>query len=455
MKRPGRRRLLLTDMRRSWGRLTLAGLGIAVAAAVLTFLVGLGEGVREGVIRRMIPDDRLEVGRQSSHVDLGPLRMALGRDVLDEADLRELGRIPGVKGVFPKVGLAVPATASGGSALLGQTMVTEVVIDGIDPLLVAEDVGAGYSFAARAPVGADALPCWTDADCPSGLYCVDGGGGQRACREPAPVLVASNLVELYNGTVRRAYGLPRLNPEAVLGLTAEVRFGGSSFSGVSRSRVLRDRLRLVGFSNRAAPLGVTLPLEEVRRLNAALGDGSRDGGFDSAVLTLHSPADLGAVAGRVRGMGLQVVNEGAERAAAVMGVAMVAFLLVGGAIVVVAALGVFHTFALLVQGRVREIAVLRAVGASVQDVVLLLLSEAAIVGVAAGAVGVAVGIAVAEITDVAAMQALEQLPFIPESLFLFEPALLLGILAITVFGAVAGALAPIWSVVRRPLAELL
>lgn len=455
MKRPGRRRLLLLDLRRSWGRLFLAGLGIVIAIALLTFLLGLGQGVRSGVIGKMIPVDRLEVGRKGAHLDLGPLRMGLGAEVLDAADLDRLASIRGVVAVYPKVGLAAPAVATGGASLLGQSMVTEVVVDGIDPHLVVADVSGEHEFAARPLPGPEAQRCVLDADCPKGRYCVDTPEMRGVCRQPAPVIVARNLVELYNGTVRRAYDLPRLNPDAVVGLGADIRFGGSSFTAVSRGRVLRDRVQLVGFSDRVTPLGLTLPLEEVQRLNDAFGDGSRGGGYDTAVLTLDRASDLGKVAAAVRGQGFRVVDSGAERAASVMGVAMMVLALVGAAVLAVAALGVFHTFALLVEGRRREVAVLRAVGASALDVVLLFLAEAGVVGVLAGSAGAVVGMLLARAADAAAVQSLRQLPFVPESLFSISPGLVVAVVALATAGAVIGAAVPVWRAVQRPPAEML
>ncbi len=455
MNRPGRRRLLVLDLRRSWARLCLAGLGIVIATALLTFLLGLGQGVRRGVIGKMVPADRLEVARKGTHLDLGPLRMGLGSDVLDDVDLDRLASIRGVGGVFPKVGLAAPAVATGGASLLGQSMVTEVVIDGIDPLLVADDVTGDLEFAARPIPVPGALRCVLDEDCGPGLFCVDAPGIRGVCRPPAPVVVARNLVELYNGTVRRAYDLPKLNPDAIIGLGASVRFGGSSFTAVSRGTVLRDRVQLVGFSDRAAPLGLTLPIEEVQRLNEAFGDGDRGGGYDTAVLVLTRASDLGRVAGAVRAAGYRVVDRGTERAAAVMGVAMLVLALVGGAVVLVAALGVLHTFSLLVEGRRREVAVLRAVGASAIDVVLLFLTEAAIVGILSGLIGAVVGTLFARVADVAAMRSLRQLPFVPDSLFAIGPGLVIAVVVIAAASAVIGAAGPVFRAVRRPPAEML
>lgn len=455
MKRAGRPLLLLIDLRRSWGRLLAAGLGVALAAAVLTFLLGLGRGIESAVIGELAPSDRIEVAASTSHIDIGPLRMALGSDVLGLEDLERLRAIEGVVSVWPRVGLAVPAVASGGSAILGQSLVTELAVEGIDPELLGSEISGNFVFGARPKVGPNAVSCWADRDCPKAEYCLDAPERKGVCRAPVPVVVSQKLIGLYNGSIRRAYGLPRLNPEAVLGLGADVQFGASSFSASARKGVLKDRMQLVGFSDRAMPLGVSLPLEEVQRLNAYFGDGDRQGGFDTVTLGLESGRDLGTVTSAVRQMGFRVVQDDVERMAAAVSVATVVMALVGLAVVCVAALGVGHTFALLVEGRRREIGILRSIGASGLDVSLLFLSEAALVGLGGGVVGAVAGVFLGRGADTLFLGAVPSLPLIPETLFLFDPELLIGVVVLAVGGAIGGAVLPVWKALRTPPLEML
>lgn len=452
MKRAGRPRLLVIDLRRSWGRLLVSGLGVALAAAVLTFLLGLGRGIEGVVIGELTPSDRIEVSAAPTHVDLGPLRMGWGSEVLDQGDLERLRAIDGVASVWPKVGLAVPTVASGGARLLGQTLVTELAVEGIDPELLNGEMPEDFAFAARPVPDAHAVACWSDPDCPKGEYCVDTPERRGVCRPPAPVVVSEKLISLYNGSIRRAYGLPRLNPKAVVGLGAEVHFGTSSFSASSRRDVLKDRLQLVGFSNRVMPLGVTAPLEEVQRLNAHFGDGERRGGFDSVTLGLVSGRNLGAVTSAVKDLGYRVIQDDVERMAAAVSVTILVMALVGLAVVGVAALGVVHTFALLVEGRRREIGILRSIGASGVDVSLLFLTEAALVGLGGGGVGALAGVFLGRGADALLLGTLPRLPLIPETLFLFRCDLLAGVVLLAVGAAVGGAAFPVWRALRsRPV----
>ena len=455
MKRAGMPRLLLIDLRRSWGRLLAAGLGVALAAAVLTFLLGLGRGIESAVIEELAPSDRIEVAASSSHIDIGPLRMALGSEVLGHEDLERLLAIDGVVSVWPRVGLAVPAVASGGAGLLGQSLVTELAVEGIDPGLLESGFGGDSVFAARPEPGSNAVSCWSDRDCPKGEYCLDTPERKAVCRPPVAVVVSEKLISLYNGSIRRAYGLPRLNPEAALGLGADIQFGASTFSASARKGVLRDRLQLVGFSDRAMPLGVTLPLGEVQRLNAYFGDGDRQGGYDTVTLGLDSGREMGTVTSTVRKKGYRVVQDDVERMAAAVSVATIVMALVGLAVVCVAALGVVHTFALLVEGRRREIGILRSIGASGFDVALLFLAEAALVGLGGGGFGVLAGVFLGRAADSLFLEVVPTLPQIPETLFMFNTELVAGVVFLAVVGAVGGAAFPVWRALRNRPAEML
>jgi hypothetical protein len=317
MRRFGAGRLLMTDLRRFGRRFALAGSGIALATAVLVSLLGFGEGLRVAVLELGGSELDLEVSRGGGHVNLGPLRFGLGRSGLTDDDLRALRDLPGVRTVGGRVGLRAPAVATGGAALLGETLVTEVVVEGVDEAVLEEIDG----FEDRGPVAESAPPCLTDASCDPGMFCVDTPDRGRRCRSAMPVVVSQRLVDLYNGVVRRAYGLPQLNEEAAVGLGADVRFGASSFSVAAHGRGLRERVVLVGFSERVSPMALTIPLAEVRRLNRTFHAGED---LDGAVVRVAGRSALGPTMTAIEGMGLDIAESMAETVAGAVGLARLA-----------------------------------------------------------------------------------------------------------------------------------
>ena len=429
------------DLTRHWRHIGAGALGIAMSVAALVFFLSLGLGVREVLLGEVFPVDRIEVHRKSTDLNLLALKIELGKDTIDDAMVEKIQAVHGVAAVYPKMRLLVPAMASGGESLIGQGMQTELVADGIDPSLVADEIGEAFHNP-RIGQGASGRPCTQNSDCPDGSVCAGiTAFGPGECREEIPVIVSEHMVELYNGAFRRAYRLPKVNPQALLGLGLDVSFGASSLRPSGR-RVSRDRVTLVGFSDAAIPLGITMPLGFVQRLNRELGPDGAAEGYHSAVIEIASREAATEVVEAVERLGLDVRDGGARRAAFFMTVLLTTVSLVGIVILAISALHVMHVFALLVMIRRREIGVMRAVGATRGEIRLLLMTEAAVVGFAAGACGLAVAAVLAWAADRALISGLPDFPFKPESFFVFDPWLLAAGLGVAVVSCVLGSLAP-------------
>jgi hypothetical protein len=274
------------------------------------------------------------------------------------------------------------------------------------------------------------------------------------CRPFIPVLVSPYVVELYNGAFRRAYNLPKLNPDALVGLTFEMAFGASTFRPAAGPPI-RERMRFVGVSEMAIPLGVTLPLGNVRHINTVLDSPEAGERFHSAIIEIGDTDRLPQIVGAVERLGLEVRDRGVRRAALVTAIVIIVLGLVGIVLIAVAAAHIMHVFYLVVMVRRHEIGLLRAVGARRSDIRRLLLSEAAAVGIAAGLVGVAAGVAAGAVADILAASRLPDFPFKPESFFHFSPWLLASVVALAVVACVVGALPPAFRAAAGDPAEAL
>jgi len=429
------------DLVRHRGHITAGGLGIALSIAALTFFLALGFGVRGILLGEVFSLKRIEVMPKSTDLNLLALKVELGRDTLDNDAIASLGYIDGVSAVYPKQRLLVPALASGGESLIGTGMQTELVADGIEPALVADEVGEEFHDPVVDPATTGA-PCRSDSDCPIGATCTTASTyAAGECREVIPVIVSEHMVELYNGAFRRAYRLPKVNPDALLGMGLDVSFGASSLQPTGR-RAVRHRVELAGVSNAAIPLGITMPLGFVRRLNRDLGAKNGGEGFHSAVVEVASESAVAGVIETIEKSGLIVRDDGARRAAFFTTAALAAVALVGMVLLSVSTLHVMHVFALLVMIRRREIGVMRAVGASRNDVRTLITVEAGVVGLIAGALGFAAAAGIALLADAALTSSLPNFPFKPDSFFSFEPWFLPAALALAAVSCVLGALGP-------------
>jgi hypothetical protein len=432
-------RAVTADLLRHWRHFAAASVGIILGVAALTFFLALGFKVRDLLLVQVFPENYLEVAPKSADIDLFALRLDLGRDALDAEALSGIASIEGVDAVYPKMRLTAPALASGGDSLFGSGLQTEIVADGIDPELVASEVGDTFHEVASLR---QATPCVRDEQCAEGSYC-DGSrsfsGG--VCRPYIPVRVSPYVVELYNGAFRRSYGLPKINPDSLIGLAFEMDFGASTFRP-SASPPIRERMRLAGVSDKAIPLGVTLPLDEIRRLNIALDSPAAGERYHSAVIEVRTKDAAPRVIDAVESMGLEVRDRGARRAALAVAAIMAVLVLVGGVLIASAAAHIMHVFYLVVMVRRREIGLLRAVGARRGDIRTLIVTEAAAVGMAAGLLGLIVAVSAGFAADAFAMTRIPDFPFKPDSFFAFSPWLLASVMGLAVVACVIGALPP-------------
>jgi ABC-type antimicrobial peptide transport system permease subunit len=140
------------------------------------------------------------------------------------------------------------------------------------------------------------------------------------------------------------------------------------------------------------------------------------------------------------------VDEGeraiAERVGLAITVTAGALALLALLMTALAALAIAQSLSASVRGRTRDIAILQAVGATAGDVRALVLAEAALVGLAGGALGVLVAWATARGADAAALRFLPDFPFRPETFFTFPPWLFALGVGVSAAAAVLGALAP-------------
>lgn len=433
-------RVVARDLRRHGRRLAVGSLGVALAVGIATFAVGLGEGVRRTVLGEIFPLDLLEVTPQTMELDLFALRLGVGSDTLDPEMVPTLAAMEGVRSASPRMVVEAPVVASGGLALVGSRLTTELAVDGIQPdVLELELADAGF----RDPGPPGDRPCTLDADCGSGWWCGPASGQDgRTCRPVVPALASRQLVALFNGSLRRSWNLPRLNPDALVGATFELRVGVSTLGVGRRARVIEERVRLAGFSDRAMPLGLTLPYGVVERLNARLGGASRP---HAAVVVLEDRSDAAAVMQEIRARGLEVRDRGAQRAASAIGLLRLAAAALAIGLLAVAAVGVSHAMAMLLDARRREIAVLRAVGVGRGPLRVALLLEAAVTGAGAAAVGVALASVGGRLADRLVTWWLPDLPFRPERLVVLPWWLVSGAVVAGLLAAVVGA----WWPVRR------
>lgn len=427
----------------------LASVGIIVGIAAFAFFLALGAGVREVVLGKIFPLDQLEVIAKTMTLDVGPVSLGMANDVLDDAAAEKLRGVPGVSGVFPKMKLTTPAIGAGGKEIIGNDLRTELIVDGIDPALVQGEFSGASDFKdlvdAADPNEEKAAACTSDADCGGPqAYCGRPlrGAGETVCRRYVPIIASPHMIELYNGSLRRAYALPRLNPDFLLGFTLEMRVGASMVQAAEKEQWLYERLKLVGFSDKAVGLGVTLPLAYISRYNVHFDSVEAAKRYHSIIVKVAQKDQVAGVAKAIEDLGFKVTDGGAEQAGFLITVFVLVFSLLSTIIVGIAAVNIMHVFFMLVYERQREIGIMRAIGARRGDIRKIILGEAACVGLFAGALGVGLAYAASMVFDWVSAQYLPDFPYKPTTYFSFGLDLVLLALAFAVGFCVVGAWLP-------------
>jgi hypothetical protein len=259
-----------------------------------------------------------------------------------------------------------------------------------------------------------------------------------------PVVLARRLLDVYNGTIAPAWNARRLPPApALVGVQLPVQLGQSILLHRTEKEVREARLVLAGFSDRVPLHAAAIPIDAVRRLHREFG--KPDEGLSRATLVARAPEAVPGVAAAVRRMGFAVDESEramAERVGSLVALGGAALTAVALVVCALAGIAVAQSLFGSVRARARELAVLRAVGASAADVRALVLGEAALLGAVGGAAGLAVARLAAVGADALLARALPATPLAPDTFFAFPPWLwLLGVL-VSVVAAVLGALAP-------------
>lgn len=446
------------NLRNNAVHFVLASIGVIVGIAAFAFFLALGAGVRSIVLGKIFPLDQLEVVAKTLSLDLGPLSLGMASDVLDDASADKLKAIPGVSGVYPKMKLTVPAIAVGGKALIGNDLRTELVVDGIDPALVADEIGRDFHDPTPELASAPPQVCTRDAECGGEeRYCgrPREGGPELVCREYVPALISNHLVEIYNGSLRRAYNLPKLNKEFLLGISVDMKVGASMVEASAKDKLLYERVRLVGFSDKAITLGLTLPRGFVAGYNVHYGTPEAATRYHSIIVKVTAKDQVAAVAKAIQDQDLEVTDSGAEQAGMLITVFVLVFSLLSTIIVGIAAVNIMHVFFMLVYERQREIGIMRAVGASRGDIRMIILGEAACVGLAAGTLGVLLAYAASLGFDAVSANYVPDFPYKPTTYFVFSADLVALALGFAAGFCVLGAYLPARRAARMDPAAVL
>ncbi len=313
----------------------------------------------------------------------------------------------------------------------------------LDPALARGKI----TTAGKGP-GCIAGQCPTERPCPSRLYCAadDPDSREGTCEWPLPTVVNPLLLEVFNSDMAASLNLARVaSPEILYGVRYHIAVGDSHFTqDAARARQQVKQAVVVGFSPKAPELGVALPLAFVQHNNARIRGQDAAASFDAVLVQVRSNEDVAGVIRAVESMGFSLSRR--SRVARTFGTVVfliyLALVLLSFVVLGVAAANITHTLAMLVHERRRELAVLRALGATTLDVALIVVLEGAVFGLGGGLLGIILAWAGARGVERFAADALRGMPLVPDQFFDFPPWLLPAALGVAIGFCVIGSIIP-------------
>lgn len=338
-------RLSAARARSSLGRGVLATLGLALGAALLVSLLGLVWGIRDEA--------------EASAIWLatpGQLLVSMHSQPLHDGDVIRLARLDGVLDVLPVLPLSVDLERG-----------ERRVVGGVAGVGYAAHGVTGYRALAGRPLGPDQL------------------NGVVLSRQASEALGFGTPAEAIGQDIlARGQSPGRDQSLVIVGVAADL---GRQNAVVGLPLAL-DVL--------AGPEGATLALGgrlASRLLVGADVAGMNPVAYPVAMVVPTSAADVPPLAERLRGAGYELVDAGAlpEGLDRVFHMVELGLLGLGVIASLGAALGVVQTLASRAAERTAEVGVLKALGATDWQVLLLVLTEALGFGLAGGVLGALAG----------------------------------------------------------------
>jgi putative ABC transport system permease protein len=287
---------------------------------------------------------------------------------------------------------------------------------------------------------------------PTRYYCDES---DNTCHHRVPVIVSNTLLELYNGQFATSHGLPVIGEleqfmveRGGLGrMRFEIGLGDTMVAGSNHDIDAGKRRRveavLVGISPKAMPIGVTMPISYIRRWNQEFVGDEAANTYSSIIVTLKDKDRLAVFSQWLQDeQNLRLEDSLGERFGTAIFVVALIFGVISIVIVTISAINIAHNFFMQVSERRREIGVLRAVGATRLDVRIIILGEAAVIGVLGGVLGVALAFGGSVLVDWWFASGVARFPFKPDTLFDFEPRIIAGGLVFSVIFCVLGGFLP-------------
>ncbi len=325
-------RMFKTNPSRTW--LTILGMGVGTGAVVA--LVGLGFGLQGIILERIVFGETLlslNVTNPPSHI------VVLNQAMVDEFKANELVKDVAAMASFP----------------------TLITFEGLTGNAFLQGMAPSYFLY-------------------TGMKAVEGElfTAETAAEDRNAVIISGALLKLFGVE----------NPVEALGKIVTFRvFVPIEGTEDSTEVPLTKEYRIKGVSSDEASLVAIIPLEEFSsHFSAPFYERVQVRVIDSESLTAVQDNIL------QKGFTVTALSKTVEQANKIFQGIQGVLAVFGGIALTVSAIGMFNTMTVTLLERTAEIGVMRTIGASSRDIVVLFVTEALIVGFLGGVVGISIGV---------------------------------------------------------------
>ncbi len=334
----------------------MSSLGIIIGVMAIVVMLTLGNGLSEGVSQQFgsLDLDTMTVSPGSSDFGMmsggaGSLKVQLPPATFTDRDVSLLANTPGVAQVEPQIAASAVGTYLGDN----RTMPVKAVVPQYESNL-ASDMDHGR-FLSQTDTYSVVL----------GSSAANGTFGK--------ILRTGSYIQLTNPYTGKS------QQYVVVGVLKEL--NTTVMSGNVNSEIYMTKAGLKGISDQDTYTSITVRADNIQNVDAVASN------VQDALSRLH----------RNEAYSVTTMKTFSSMIQTVFGLITDVLAGIGAVSLVVGGIGIMNVMMLTVKERVKEIGLMKAVGATTTDVRLIFLTESALLGVISGAIGVLISAIVAAI----------------------------------------------------------
>ncbi|MBU2524595.1 FtsX-like permease family protein [Patescibacteria group bacterium] len=357
--------------------------GITIGIASLIIFIGLSSGLKKAAYESILSNTSL------TNVDVLPniqgsriLKLVSESETsrLSPKTIEQLKEIDHVETISPEYTINKPVSVRG--TIFGQSLITDSLVMGVEESYIKEDLPEGSKW--------------------------------QANEEFIPIMVSNKLLDIYNFTIAQSNGLPTLKAEDFLGREMDIYVGYSSFLPNLSEVEKVHKGKIIGFSGKVALAGITVPINSLNKLV-----NKEEQMISKIHLSVDSAENVDKVSAKIEELGYQTDHlqkriKGLEGAFNFLFIGLSSISLI---ILLVSSLSILNTFLSAVKERTHNIGIMRSVGATKKQIVLIFLLEAGIIGFIGGISGCLLGYISSFATNEIILYLAPPAAMLPESLF--------------------------------------